>query len=125
MTAVKLQSLQQLHAEMRAVAAGERPAPADAAMPSAESADAVLRLLTPENRILMRIIRDDKPTSIAELARLSARAEPNLARTLAKLEAIGIVELQSDGNKKVPVARVTQIRVEIDPYSMNDKLEVA
>jgi len=85
----------------------------------------VLRLLTPENRILMRIIRDDKPTSIAELARLSARAEPNLARTLAKLEAIGIVELQSDGNKKVPVARVTQIRVEIDPYSMNDKLEVA
>jgi predicted transcriptional regulator len=125
MTDLKIQSLEDLHADMRAVATGARPAPPDAAMPSAESADAVLRLLTPENRNLLRIIRDEKPGSIAELARLSARAEPNLLRTLAKLEAIGLVELRSDGKRRIPTAPVTQIRVEIDPFSMNDKLEVA
>jgi len=56
MTAIKLQSIRQLHAEMRAVATGDRSAPLDAEMPSAESADAVQLLLT--NRDLPRVIRD-------------------------------------------------------------------
>jgi len=54
---------------MKAVARGSRPAPADAAKPSFDSVAAVIRLLTPENRRLLALIRDRKPQSVAELVR--------------------------------------------------------
>ena len=73
---MKVRSLKALEAEMRAVARGEAAAPADAHLPSVKSAEALLRLLTPENRSLLRTIRNSKPQSVAELARLTSRAEP-------------------------------------------------
>jgi predicted transcriptional regulator len=39
--------------------------------------------------------RDAKPQSVAELARLTHRAEPNLLRTLNKLEAFGLLEMRT------------------------------
>jgi hypothetical protein len=42
MTSYKIQTLQSLREEMKAVARGERPAPADAAKPSFNSVDAKL-----------------------------------------------------------------------------------
>ena len=111
---------------MRAVARGERPAPADAAMPSFNSVDAVVRLLTPENRELLAIIRDRKPQSVAELVRMTGRAQPNLTRTLAKLEAAGFVKMRTAGRRKAPVATIKKILAEIDPYSCDhDLLSVA
>lgn len=58
MTKYKVQNLRSLREAMKAVARGERPAPVDAAKPSFNSVDAVVRLLTPENRQLLAIIRD-------------------------------------------------------------------
>lgn len=121
---MKVQSLRDLEAEMRAVARGERPAPADAAQPSLDSAEALLRLLTPENRSLLRTIRDSRPQSVAELARLSGRAEPNLLRSLAKLESAGLLRMQTVARRRVPVPTVTRLRVEIDPYAMADRVEI-
>jgi predicted transcriptional regulator len=109
--------------EMRAVAGGEIAAPADAAEPSVESAEALLRILTSYNRNLLRTIRDDKPQSIAELARLTDRAEPNLLRTLGKLEAFGLIEMRTVNRRKVPTVTVRHLRVEIDPYAMTDRIE--
>ncbi|MBV8458874.1 MAG: helix-turn-helix domain-containing protein [Acetobacteraceae bacterium] len=105
------------------MARGEIAAPADAALPSVDSAEALLRLLTPENRGLLRAIRDAKPQSVAELARLTHRAEPNLLRTLAKLEAFGLVEMQTIGRRRMPVAKLAKLRLEIDPYAMADRIE--
>jgi hypothetical protein len=45
---MKIQRTNALEAEMRKVARGEISAPADAALPSAESTDDLDRLLTPE-----------------------------------------------------------------------------
>jgi len=120
---MKIQTMRQLEAEMRAVARGEKRAPADAAAPSIESTEALVRLLTPENRGLMKIIRDAKPQSVAELARLTKRAESNLLRTLAKLEAIGLVEMRTVERRKVPIPRVAKLHLEIDPYAMTDRVE--
>ena len=79
-----------------AVACGEITAPADAAFPGVDSAEALIRLLTPENRSLLRVIRDAKPQSVAALARLTNRAEPNLLRTLGKpVDPLGIHALWS------------------------------
>jgi len=52
MTTYKVQDLRSLRDEMKAVARGERPAPADAAKPSLNSVAAVVRLLTPDSRAL-------------------------------------------------------------------------
>jgi predicted transcriptional regulator len=122
---MKIRPMKDLMNEMRAVARGEIAAPPDAGAPSVESAEALLRLLTPDNRSLLRIIRDAKPQSIAELARLTKRAEPNLLRTLGKLEAFGLLEMRSVNHRRVPTALVRMVHVEIDPYAMTDRIETS
>ena len=125
MTSHKIQNLKALRDEMKAVARGEQPAPVDAGKPSFNSVDAVVRLLTTENRRLLAIIRDRKPQSVADLAEMAGRSQPNLTRTLAKLTAAGLVTMQVHGRRKAPSAAITKIVVEIDPFSDRDRLRVA
>ena len=125
MTKYKVQSLRSLREEMKAVARGERPAPANAGKPSFNSVDAVVRLLTPENRQLLALIRDRKPQSVAELVEMSGRAQPNLTRTLAKMASAGFITMKAVGRRKAPVVAVKKIVVEIDPYSDRDRLKIA
>jgi predicted transcriptional regulator len=121
----KVQSLRSLREEMKAVARGERPAPGDAGKPSFSSVEAIVRLLTPDNRRLLALIRDRKPRSVAELVTITGRAQPNLTRTLAKLEAAGFITTKTIGRRKAPSVAVKKIVVEIDPYSDRDRLRVA
>ena len=122
---MKIQNLRSLREEMKAVARGERPAPANAAKPSFDSVDVLIRLLTPENRRLLALIRDRKPGSVAELVELTGRAQPNLTRTLAKLEAAGFIRMKAVGRRKAPSTLIKKIVVEIDPFSQRDRLRVA
>jgi predicted transcriptional regulator len=125
MTVYRIQSLGSLRREMKAVARGRRAAPADAGKPSFNSVEALVRLLTPENRRLLALIRDRKPRSVAELVGLSGRSQPNLTRTLAKLEAAGFVVMIPRGRRKAPTAAIRKVTVRIDPYSQSDRLDVA
>ncbi len=56
---------------------------------------------------------------------MSGRAQPNLTRTLAKLEAAGFIRMTSVGRRKAPSVTVQRIVVEIDPYSDRDRFRVA
>jgi predicted transcriptional regulator len=85
-------------------------------LPSFNSVEALMRLLTPENRRLLTVIRDRQPQSIAELAAITGRAAPNLTRTLAKLEAVGFARMRRVARRKVPTVAVRTLRVEIDPF---------
>jgi predicted transcriptional regulator len=125
MTEYRIQSHESLKQEMMAVARGKHAAPKHAATPSFNSIQVLMRLLTPENRKLLATIRDSKPQSIAELAEITGRAQPNLTRTLAKLEAVGFVRMRVVERRKVPTAPVRKLRLEIDPFSQNDRLEIA
>ena len=125
MTKYKVQNLRTLREEMKAVARGVRAPPAGAAKPSFNSVDAVVRLLTPENRQLLAIIRDRKPQSVAELVAMSGRAQPNLTRTLAKMESAGFITMKAVGRRKAPSVAIKKIVVEIDPCSDRDLLNVA
>ena len=87
-----------------------------------ENAAALLRLLTCDNRDLLRLIRDQKPSSVAELARLTGRAEPNLFRTLEKLVAVGLVEMRDKGRCKMPVVHNIKFQIDIDPFEDADRL---
>ena len=121
----RIQSLRALRDEMKGVARGERRAPRDASRPSFNSVEAVVRLLTPDNRKLLALIRDRKPGSVAELVALTGRAQPNLTRTLAKLEAAGFIQMTAVGRCKAPSSTIKKIVVEIDPFSNRDTLRVA
>jgi predicted transcriptional regulator len=125
MRSSRIQKLAALRAQMKAVARGEQMALQDAHQPSFNSVEAVVRLLTQENRRLLAIIRNRKPRSVAELAAMTGRAQPNLTRTLAKLEAAGFITMKTSGRRKAPTAAVKKIVVEIDPYSDRDRLRVA
>ena len=109
---------------MKSVARGEREAPKDAARMSFNSVGAMARLLTTDNRRLLTIIRDAKPDSVAALAELSGRSQPNVTRTLNKFEAIGLVAMRTVGRRKAPTAVIRSVTVEIDPYSDSDRLTV-
>lgn len=121
----RIQNLSALREEMKAVVRGERRPSRDAAKPSFNSVEAVIRLLTPENRRLLALIRDRKPESVAALAAMTGRAQPNLTRTLAKLEAAGFVAMKAFGRRKAPSITVKRVVVEIDPCSDKDRLRVA
>src|SRR5882672_7491848 len=121
----KVQNLRALREEMKAVARGERPSPADAGKTSFNSVEAVVRLLTPANRRLLALIRDRKPRSVAELVTMTGRAQPNLIRTLTTFEAAGFITMKTVGRRKAPNVTVNRIVVEIDPYSDQDCLRVA
>jgi predicted transcriptional regulator len=56
---------------------------------------------------------------------MTGRAQPNLSRTLAKLEAVGFVRMRNVERRKVPTVTVRRWHVEIDPFSQNDRLEIA
>jgi predicted transcriptional regulator len=103
MRTYKVQTLTSLRDEMKAVARGERKAPRDAARIS---------------------FRDQKPGSVAALAELSGRSQPNVTRTLNKFEAIGLVSMKTIGRCKAPTAVIRSVTVEIDPYSDFDRLTV-
>lgn len=119
---LKIQSLKSLREEMVAVARGERPAPPNANVRSFNSLETVARLLTKENRKLLSLIRDSNPKSVAELAELSGRSQPNLTRTLNKLQAVGFVVMSLAGRQKAPRVALQKLTVEIDPYSEIDTL---
>jgi len=123
---LRIQSMKALRAEMLSVARGERKAPADAGRVSFESVEAVMRLLTPENRQLLAVIEKKKPASVADLARLVGRAEPNVSRTLGKLVAAGFVRLKPGvGKTKAPEVAIRRLTVDIDICHQPDRVAVA
>lgn len=123
---LKIQSMKQLKAEMFAVAGGKRQPPVDAGQISFDSVEAVMRLLTPDNRQLLAVIEQSRPTSVADLARLVGRAESNVSRTLSKLVAGGFVRLKPGAGKaKVPEVAIHRLTVDIDVCRFDDRVAVA
>lgn len=56
------------------------------------------RVLSPENMALVDLIREARPQSVAELAKLSGRAKSNLSRTLHAMAGLGVIELRDEAD---------------------------
>jgi predicted transcriptional regulator len=79
------------------------------------SLEAGAKLLSAKNRELLRLIAQEHPQSVSQLAALSGRAEQNVLRTLRKLTAAGIVRLDpGEGRAVRPVVAARKVHFEID-----------
>lgn len=96
------------------IAKGDKPAPHEPRV-WVSSLDALFKVLTEKNMLLLEIIRDAQPQSVTELAQITDRAVSNVSRTLHSLERLGIIEMkeQEDG-KKVPCVLWQGDKVELD-----------
>lgn len=65
-----------------------------------------------KNIQLLQIIAKQKPKSVSELARISGRAQPNVTRTLRKMEQLGLIEMTPEGRALKPEAKANRLRVE-------------
>jgi predicted transcriptional regulator len=74
-------------------------------------------VLSDKNRQLLRVIRENEPRTVMELAQLSGRAASNLSRTLRTLEGYGLVKLhrRAESRRAVrPEALATEFLVVLD-----------
>lgn len=77
------------------------------------STESFAKVLSAGNRELLRVIAEDAPASLDELARLTGRAKSNLSRTLRTMEGYGLVRLERGERGRV-APKVAHDRVELD-----------
>ncbi len=78
------------------------------------SAEQVMRLISGRNVELLRLIKERRPQSLAELSRISGRPTASLTRTLQRLSALGIVRMDSSrGREKIPVVVCDMLRFDL------------
>lgn len=114
---VQVRKIADVMQEMLAVARGEIKAPQHRSKVTVESVGALMRILTPENRAMLTAIRDQQPSSVAELSRSVNRAPSNVTRTLNRMEALGLVRMEVFNRTKAPRITSEKILVEIDPFN--------
>ena len=67
------------------------------------SMEALGKILSEKNMLLIDMIRSTKPDSVSHLAKLSGRAKTNLSKTLHAMSHLGLVEFENrEGGKKAP-----------------------
>ncbi len=71
------------------------------------------KALTEKRLELLRVIRQKRPSSVYELAKITGRNIKNVLQDLNYLQRIGLVEITEDKGKKIPSVNYEKIRVEI------------
>lgn len=90
---IGIASYEQMKARTMAIARGElRPGPDDPKV-WFTSMDSLAKVLSEDNRALLRQIAETRPVSLDELAKESGRKKSNLSRTLKTMAGFGLVEL--------------------------------
>ena len=82
-----------------------------------ESLEAVRNILTEKRLELWKLIRDKKPKSISDLARLTGRNFKSVYQDVSLLVKVGLVELRnqkgSRGNIQKPTSMVDSLLLEV------------
>ncbi len=81
----------------------------------ARTAEDIGKILTQERLRLLSIIREKRPESISELARLLKRKESNVHNDLTFLEGVGLLELKEGKNhvRRVPVVDYDALHITV------------
>ncbi len=110
---VGIASYEEMKARTLAVASGQRRIAAGEPKVWFTSTESFARVLSKGNRALLRIIAEEAPGSLDELARISGRAKSNLSRTLKTMAGCGLVRLERGARGRL-APKVVHDRVELD-----------
>jgi len=110
---VGIASYEDMKARTMAVARGEQRLAADEPKVWFTSTESFAKVLSAGNRDLLRIIVENAPRSLDELARITGKAKSNLSRTLKTMAGYGLVRLERGERGRI-TPRVTYDRVELD-----------
>ena len=80
-------------------------------------------VLSEDNQALLRLIRDQRPKSLTELAELTGRQVPNLSRSLRMMEGYGLVKLKREGHSVEPMALATEFLIVLNEPKMGKALD--
>ncbi|MHB8102813.1 MAG: HVO_A0114 family putative DNA-binding protein [Methanosarcina sp.] len=83
----------------------------------ARTPEDVAKILTNERIRLLQVIREKKPESISELARLLNRSQSNVSNDVKYLEGIGLLELEEKKGSvshKKPIVNYDAVRITVD-----------
>lgn len=83
----------------------------------ARTPEDVAKILTNERIRLLQVIREKKPESISELARILNRSQSNVSNDVKYLEGIGLLELEEKKGPvlhKKPVVNYDAVRITVD-----------
>jgi len=84
------------------------------------------QVLSDQNRELLSLIAERKPSSISELARLSDRSQSNLTRTLKKMESYGLIKMKTGRRgSKQPRVPYSDIVLDMSIDSSSQRLRVS
>ena len=109
---VGIATYEEMKAMTMAIARGERklgPNEPRVWFPSTES---FAKVLSAENRNLLRLIAEHAPGSLDELERLSGRRKSNLSRTLKTMANYGLVRLERGPRGRI-APKVTHDRIDL------------
>ena len=70
-------------------------------------------VLSDKNCQLLKIIAENQPETLAELAKLSGRQPSNISRTLKTLESYGIVEMKKTNRSKCPIVKALDFDIQL------------
>src|ERR1035438_8349445 len=111
---IGIASMADMKARTMAVARGELKVSPDEPKLWFTSIESLARVLSDKNRLLLDLIIERQPNSLAELEALSGRAKSNLSRTLKSMERFGLVELlKGEGGTIRPRVPYQQIRLDL------------
>ncbi len=104
---------------MLAIARGEyKPKPTEPKI-WFTSMRSLAEILSDENRALLQVIREAKPTSVSSLADITGRKPGNLSRTLKTMSNYGLVEMRREKRYVRPIAKATEFRIVLNSLSQS------
>ncbi len=116
---VGIATYEQQKARLMAIARGEHKPSADEPKIWFSSIESLAQVLSTKNQLLLEMIAEAKPASLAELEALSGRKGPNLSRTLKTLARFGLVELKREGRQVVPHSLYDRVEVGLPLLAAN------
>jgi predicted transcriptional regulator len=110
---VGIATYEEMKARTMAVARGEQCLAAGGPKVWFTSTESFAKVLSAGNRNLLRVIAEQSPSSLDELARLTGKAKSNLSRTLKTMAGYGLVRLERGERGRI-TPKVMHDRVELE-----------
>ena len=109
---VGIADYEEMKARTMRIAKGEEKPAVDDPKVWFTSTESFAKVLSAGNRELLRIIDEQTPGSLEDLAQITGRAKSNLSRTLKTMAGYGLVRMEKGTGLKL-VPRVVHNRVEL------------